>query len=116
MRTARTLFVVLAALLLGGTASAQAWKTFRSDRFRFEMLIPPGTTWSAKDFGDGWGRIIAKTGAVTFVAVNRKAYFAQPLELQRYAVRATDIPWTHWKEVDKGRGKNGWTGWKTYET
>jgi hypothetical protein len=111
----RLLLTVVALLFLTSTAHAQ-WSVFKSDRFGVSMLIAPGTRWEARDLGDGWGRVVAKKGVVTFVIVAKLGYQAKPAELERYAVKATEIPFNYWTLVDKGRNASGWIGWRTYET
>ena len=89
--------VALVTLLLAGPGSARAdgWQVFKSDRFGFAMLVAPGTAWVAKDWGDGWGGIRAEKGVLAFVAIVKMGSFATPADLERDAIALTRV-WMFW--------------------
>src|SRR5262249_25375953 len=107
--------IVLVAMLLATAALAQSWGIFKSDKFGFAMLVPPGTNWAAKDFGKGWGGITAKTGITEFVGIVKLNTFAPAIELEKAAVELTGVPPAAWKKVDEGQNKAGWKWWRSYE-
>lgn len=111
----RAILTVFLCLGLGAPAMAQGWSVFKSDRFGFAMLIAPGTTWVARDYGYGWGGIGAKKGVLEFAAIVKLGYAAQPKELGDSAIQLTGVPAPGWRKVDSGSGNAGWTWWQTYE-
>lgn len=110
----RRLVSLAVALLSAGTAAADGWQVFKSDRFGFAMLVAPGTAWVAQDFGDGWGGMRAQKGVLAFVGIVRLDRFASPAELERSAITVTKVPAGAWRKTDEGRNANGWKWWRTY--
>ena len=100
---------------LAGAAMAQNWSVFKSDRFGFAMLVAPGTRWEARDFGNGWGGMHARTGVVEFVGIVRMGHHDSAAEMEQAAVRLTKIPAAAWRLEDQGSGRNGWKWWRTYQ-
>jgi hypothetical protein len=109
------LLVALSIVTLAGLACAGGWSVFRSDRFGFAMLVPPNSTWAAKDFGGGWGGIFTKTGVTEFTGLVKLGEYASPAELEGAAVKVTGVPGAAWKKVDEGQNKAGWKWWRSYE-
>lgn len=111
----RLMLLTLLAAGLALPAQAQNWSVFKSDRFGFAMLVAPGTQWAARDYGQGWGGIRARTGVLEFAAIVKLGTFASPQELGASAVLLTGIPARAWTKTDEGRGKAGWKWWQTYK-
>jgi hypothetical protein len=114
----RTIIKVMAGLVvltLCGLAAAANWAVFKSDKFGFAMLVPPGTQWAAKDYGKGWGGIHTKTGITEFVGIAKLKEYASPAELEASAVLLTGVPAKAWKKVGEGTNRNGWKWFRTYE-
>jgi len=105
----------LLAALLPVIAYAQGWSVFKSDRFGFSMLVAPGTSWEARDLGDGWGSIRTQTGVMQFVAIVKLGHFGTAEELETAAVQWTQVPGPLWRKTDEGKKRNGWKWWRTYE-
>ena len=107
--------LAMLSVLLVTAAALADWGVFKSDKFGFAMLVPGGTQWAAKDFGEGWGGITTKTGITEFVGIVKLGSFATPPELEAAAVKITGIPGGNWKKVDEGQNAAGWKWWKTFE-
>lgn len=107
-------------MLVATTAAAQGWKVFRSDRFGFAMLVAPGTEWTAKDFGGGWGGITAEKGVFELRAICKLREHTDAAKMEQTAVDITGIPAGAWTKVDEGIGRrdglgaNGWSFWRTF--
>jgi hypothetical protein len=82
----------LVGLVVIGTAAvalAAQWRVFRSEKFGFAMLVPPGTVWGARDYGGGWGGIATKTGVTEFVGIVKLKEWASPDTLSSAPPRRT---------------------------
>jgi len=116
----RTALLTVLAMFVAATAAAQGWKVFRSDRFAFAMLVAPGTEWTARDFGGGWGGISAEKGVFELRAICKLREHTDATKMEQTAVEITGIPATAWTKVDEGVGRrdglgaNGWSFWRTY--
>jgi hypothetical protein len=107
--------LVVSILGVASIAWAAGWSVFKSDRFGFAMLLAPGMTWEARDFGSGWGGIAARKNEVAFLAIVKLGYAAPPRELGDAAIALTRVPAAGWRKVDEGKGQAGWKWWQTYE-
>ena len=92
------------------------WKTYRSDDYGFSMLIPSGAEPVGKDLGGGWGHVQVNVGSgIEIHAVGQLGSAASPDEIEAFAIDFTGIPANEWTKKDEGKGKNGWTWFRTYE-
>jgi hypothetical protein len=107
--------IIVTGILSASSASGQSWGVFKSDKFGFAMLVAPGTSWAARDFGKGWGGIYARTGVVEFFGVAKLGTFAPAAELELTGVLVTGIPIAAWRKVQEGTQQNGWKWFKSYE-
>jgi hypothetical protein len=116
----RTTFLAVLVTFVAASAAAQGWRVFRSDRFGFGMLVAPGTEWTARDFGNGWGGITAEKGVFEFVALCKMKEHSDAAKMEQTAVAVTGIPADAWSKVDEGVGRrdglgaHGWSFWRTY--
>lgn len=110
----RRALLLVVGLALAASAQAQNWSVFKSDRFGFAMLVPPGTRWEARDFGNGWGGMHTRSGVVEFVGIVRMGHYDSAAEMEQAAVKLTKIPASEWSPEDRGSNANGWKWWRTY--
>jgi hypothetical protein len=116
-RIQRIAGVAALTLLLGwsSTAMAQGWDIYKSDKYGFAMLTPPGVQFKEKELGGGWGTLEATHEGIRFLAIGKLGEQARPEEIERFGVRITGIGPAYWKQVDSGQNRNGWTWYRTVE-
>ena len=113
--TRRLFSVFLFAGVLCSTVLAIDWTTYRSNEYGFEMLVPSGTKFAERDFGSGWGALVADADGVKIYAVGKLGEQATAEEIESFGVKVTAIPASAWKAVDSGRNSNGWSWYKGVE-
>jgi hypothetical protein len=110
--------LALVAFVLGwsfAAIAADGWATYRSDEYGFSMLVPPGVKFTEKGHGGGWGSLEATHGGIRFLAIGKLGEHATAEEIERYGVRITGVAAAHWKQIDRGQNRNGWTWFRTVE-
>jgi hypothetical protein len=118
MRKWMGLTAVAVALVIGGSAAASfdsEWATYRSDKYGFYMLTPPGTRFVEREYGGGWGTLEGSYESIRFLAYGKLGERATPEDIERFGVRATGVPANRWKQVDQGQNRNGWSWWRVVE-
>jgi hypothetical protein len=108
---------LVAGLSLAATSlpAASDWQVFKSDRFGFAMLVAPGTHWEIRDFGHGWGGMVARKDQLKIMAIANMGDFSDASVIERAAVKITEVPGEFWSLEDQGQNANGWRWWRTYK-
>ncbi len=110
----KKLTVGIIACLFVVAASAQAWQPWKSDKYGIKMLIPGDAKGQAKELGDGWAGLAFKSGADTIVlCLAKRGYKGSKLELQKAAIKITEIAGPNWKLAEEGAN---WHGFQRYQT
>jgi hypothetical protein len=90
MRKWMGLTAVAVALVIGGSAAASfdsEWATYRSDKYGFYMLTPPGTRFVEREYGGGWGTLEGSYESIRFLAYGKLGERATPEDIERFGVR-----------------------------
>jgi hypothetical protein len=118
MRVKKIAVAAVLALALGWSAVAPAdlgWSSYRSNKYGFAMLAPPGATFVERELGGGWGTLEATHEGIKFLGVAKLGEWAKPEDIETFGVRLTGISPAQWKQVDKGTNQNGWAWYRTVE-
>jgi hypothetical protein len=112
--------LVIATLLVCAVGSArtqgeETWVKYQAKEYGFSLLVPTGTKFAEKEFGDGWGQLWAQHEGVTLYGLAKLGERATPAEIERVGVKLTGIPSSAWKEIGKGENKGGWLWYRTVE-
>jgi hypothetical protein len=106
--------LVMAALAV--QASAQdGWVRYEAEDYGFSMLMPEGTRFVEKEFGDGWAELWAESEGVKFYALTKRGEQATPEEIERVGVKLTGIPADYWEQINEGENEAGWIWYRTVE-
>ncbi len=108
------IFAALAVLLVfqqGALASAE-WRTYNSEEYGFSMLVPQSAVFVEREYGNGWGALIANYDGIMLYAIGKLGEQASAQEIERYGVKVTRVPAGKWREIDSGSG-GGWNWYKT---
>jgi hypothetical protein len=107
---------LLGVLAIASAVLAAEWHEYKSEKYGFSMKVPPGTEFTEKEAHDGWGFLHAQAeGGPEFFALAKLGEQAKPEEIEAVGVALSGIDAKHWKQIDKGEKKNGWTWWQTHE-
>ena len=118
MRANKVAVAAALALVLGWSFTAMAqlgWSSYRSDKYGFTMLAPPGVRFTERELGGGWGTLEATHEGIKFLGIAKLGEWAKPEEIETFGVRVTGVAPALWKQIDKGTNQDGWTWWRTVE-
>ena len=90
------------------------WQMYRAEAYGFTMLIPSRAVVQDHE-ADGWGMLRAATarGEVKVSAVAKLGVQLSAEDLEEAGIEATGIAAKHWKHIDEGKNRRGWTWYKT---
>jgi hypothetical protein len=111
----RQLSMGLVLMVCAHVALAQGWGVYNDDKYGFAMLMPVGTVFAEREFGDGWAELFAEHDGVKFYALTKLGTYASPEEIEALGVKLTGISGNYWKQINSGKGENGWTWFRTVE-
>jgi len=95
--------------------AAGDWTKYTSPEYGFSMLVPNGTSFREKEYGSGWGSLVAERDGVYVYAIAKLGEKASAAEIESFGVRATRVPASYWKDIKSGKNSNGWIWYKTVE-
>ncbi len=115
-RSLRSVAMGFLLMTSAGWATAQdGWVTYVAEDYGFSMLMPEGTTFVEKEYGDGWGELFAESDGVKFYGLAKLGEQATPEEIERVGVKLTGIPAQYWKQINEGKNESGWNWYRTVE-
>ncbi len=89
------------------------WQVYRADAFGFSMLIPQRAVVVEQE-ESGWGVLkVSKAKGVNVFAIAKLGEQASAKDIQAVGVDLTGIAAEHWKHIDEGKDRRGWTWYKT---
>ena len=105
--------LALIAVASIGRAADDGWVKYEAKDYGFSMLVPEGTKFAEKEWGDGWGELHAESDGVHLYGLAKKGAPATPEEIEKVGVKLTGIPSSAWTQLKEGKNAGGWIWYRT---